>query len=35
MTHGVNTGHVDWEKGQARVRGITEIDAVLGKLVAK
>jgi uncharacterized protein YbjT (DUF2867 family) len=33
MTHGVNTGHVDWEPGQARVRGTTEIDAVLRQLV--
>ena len=35
MTHGVNTGHVDWEKDRARARGTTEIDAVLGRLVAK
>ena len=33
MTHGVNVGHVDWEPGQARVRGTTEIDVVLSQLV--
>jgi uncharacterized protein YbjT (DUF2867 family) len=35
MTHGVNVGHVDWEKGQARVRGTTELEIVLRKLVGK
>jgi uncharacterized protein YbjT (DUF2867 family) len=35
MTHGVNTGHVDWEKGQARVRGTTELEVVLRSLTAK
>ncbi len=35
MTHGVNTGHIDWEKGQARVRGTTEVEAVLAKLLGK
>lgn len=33
MIVGVNSGHVAWEPGQARVRGGTEIDAVLAKLV--
>jgi uncharacterized protein YbjT (DUF2867 family) len=34
MTHGVNTGHVDFEGGTARhARGATEIDAVLARLV--
>jgi uncharacterized protein YbjT (DUF2867 family) len=34
LTHGLNTGHLAWEGGQARfVRGTTEIDAVLSRLV--
>jgi uncharacterized protein YbjT (DUF2867 family) len=34
MTHALNTGHLAWEGGRARaVRGTTEIDAVLSKLV--
>jgi uncharacterized protein YbjT (DUF2867 family) len=32
MTHGANTGHVDWEKGQARVRGVTDVEVVLRAL---
>jgi uncharacterized protein YbjT (DUF2867 family) len=35
LTHGVNTGHIDWEKGQARVRGTTELEVVLRRLVGK
>jgi uncharacterized protein YbjT (DUF2867 family) len=35
LTHGVNTGHVDWEKGQARLRGTTELETVLRRLVGK
>jgi uncharacterized protein YbjT (DUF2867 family) len=34
MTHALNTGHLVWEGGRGRaVRGATEIDAVLSKLV--
>jgi uncharacterized protein YbjT (DUF2867 family) len=35
LTHGLNTGHVDWEKGQPRVRGVTEIEVVLRGLLGK
>ena len=35
MTHGVNTGHVDWEKGPANIKGNTEPEAVLRKLLRK
>jgi uncharacterized protein YbjT (DUF2867 family) len=34
LTHALNDGHMAWESGQARfVRGATEIDGVLSKLV--
>jgi uncharacterized protein YbjT (DUF2867 family) len=33
MTHGINTGSITWQPGQPRVRGTTEIDAVLAQLV--
>jgi hypothetical protein len=34
MTHALNNGHTAWEGGRARfVRGTTEIDAVLSRLV--
>ena len=34
MTHALDNGHTAWEGGQARfVRGTTEIDAVLSRLV--
>jgi uncharacterized protein YbjT (DUF2867 family) len=35
MTHGVNSGHIAWENGQARVRGTTDIEVVLRNLVGK
>jgi len=34
LIHGVNVGHVDWEPGRARVRGSTDVEAVLAQLVA-
>lgn len=35
MIHGANTGHVDWEKGPAVVRGTTGVEVVLAKLAGK
>jgi uncharacterized protein YbjT (DUF2867 family) len=35
LTLGVNTGVVDWEKGRARERGVTELKTVLSKLVPR
>jgi uncharacterized protein YbjT (DUF2867 family) len=36
MTHGINSGHVAWERGAAReVRGTTEVDLVLRSLVGR
>jgi uncharacterized protein YbjT (DUF2867 family) len=35
MTHAVNAGLVDWEAGRPRVRGVTEVDVVLRKLLAR
>jgi uncharacterized protein YbjT (DUF2867 family) len=34
MTHGINTGHVAWEKGQPSVRGTTDVEVVLRTLTA-
>ncbi len=35
MTHGFNAGHVAWESGRTRLRGVTELEAVLRRLVGK
>ena len=32
MTHGMNTGRVDWEEGKPRVKGTTEVESVLRSL---
>jgi uncharacterized protein YbjT (DUF2867 family) len=34
MVHGINTDHVAWEAGRARIAGSTELEAVLSKVVA-